>query len=217
MAMAQERGKGWWDEYREVTDQVARDLAELEYRSASVRMHEPLFVPGILQTEDYARAVFTECGLLSPFTDEHVRFRLTRQDRLTDDTPVSCHAIIHEAALHVQIGGPHVMREQLLRLIEAARLPHVTIQVFPYEAGAYSAYSSAFAIFGGRAPALDTVYLEHPGSSLFLRDGEQLDGYGKMFERLSHLALDPIDPETPPESHRKRDSLSLVQHVMYGL
>ncbi|MEU6995163.1 DUF5753 domain-containing protein [Streptomyces sp. NPDC046465] len=144
-------------------------------------------------------------------------FRLARQRVLTADRPVPYRAIIHEAALHARIGGPQTMRKQLLRLMEVARMPHVTLQIFPFEAGAYSAYSRSFAIFGGAAPELDTVYLEHPLNSVFLRDGEHIDEYGKMFERLSVLALDPVDPEAAPESHTARDSLSLIQHVMYSL
>lgn len=109
------------------------------------------------------------------------------------------------------------MRAQLLRLMEVSRLPNVTVRVFPYEAGAYSAYSQSFVIFGGSTPELDTVYLEHPTNSLFLRDGDQLDQYAKMFERLCEPALAPVDPESPPEAHRTRDSLSLIQHIMYTL
>ena len=109
------------------------------------------------------------------------------------------------------------MRRQLLRLMEASRLPNVTVQVYPFEAGVYSAHSRSFVIFGGATPELDTVFLEHPANSLFLRDGEHVDEYAKMFERLSELALAPVDPESAPESHESRDSLSLIQHVMYAL
>jgi hypothetical protein len=109
------------------------------------------------------------------------------------------------------------MRRQLLRLIEVSRLPNVTIQVYPFEAGIYSAHTQSFVIYGGAAIELDTVYLEHPMSSLFLQDVAQLDEYAKMFERLSALALAPVDPESAPESHDSRDSLSLIQHVMYAL
>jgi transcriptional regulator with XRE-family HTH domain len=217
MDMAQERGKGWWDEYRDVIDPAATDLAELEARSSTLRLHEPLFVPGILQTEAYAAAILAETEPETAPIERHVQFRMDRQHRLLGPKPAECHAIIHEAALHVQIGGPKVMHRQLRRLIEAARLPNVTIQIFPFEAGPYSAYSSVFAIFGGIAPALDTVYLEHPNNALFLHAGDQIERYGKMFERLSHLALAPVDPETAPESHEGRDSLTLIQHVMYAL
>ncbi|MFE8015567.1 DUF5753 domain-containing protein [Streptomyces antibioticus] len=217
MGMAQASGRGWWDEFDDTIGPAARNLAELESRSTVLRSHEPLFVPGLLQTEDYARAVLSETERDPQLVERYVQFRLARQRALTGESPVTYRAVIHEAALHVRAGGPAVMREQLLRLMEVSRLPNVTVQVFPFEAGPYSAYSQSFAIFGGVTPALDTVYLEHPVSSLFLHSGEQLDQYAKMFERLSEVALAPVDPDTAPETHRSRDSLSLIQHIMYAL
>ncbi|MFF1694005.1 helix-turn-helix domain-containing protein [Streptomyces sp. NPDC058257] len=217
MEMAQGRGTGWWDEFRDVVAPIACDLAELEERSTALRTHDPLFVPGMLQTREYAHAVISESEPDPQRADRFVDFRLHRQRVLSVGSQVAYRAIIHEAALHAQIGGPQAMRKQLLRLIEVARLPNVTVQVFPFEAGAYSAYSRSFAIFGGVDTELDTVYLEHPIESVFLRDGELVDEYAKMFERLSSLALAPIDPESAPESHETRDSLSLIQHVMYSL
>ncbi|GGK47619.1 helix-turn-helix domain-containing protein [Streptomyces flaveus] len=217
MAMAQERGKGWWGEFSDTIGPAARDLAELESRSTTLRTQEPLFIPGLLQTEEYSRAVLSETENDPQRVDRYVEFRLARQRILAGDTPVTFDAVVHEAALHAHVGGPKVMRRQLLRLMEVSRLPNVTVRVFPYEAGAYSAYSQSFAIFGGATPELDTVYLEHPTHSIFLRDGGQLDEYAKMFERLCKLALAPVDPESAPEAHKSRDSLSLIQHVMYTL
>ncbi|WP_455354580.1 helix-turn-helix domain-containing protein [Streptomyces sp. SYSU K217416] len=217
MEMAQERGTGWWDDFSDAIGARARDLAELESRSSALRTHEPLFVPGMLQTEEYAHAVVGEAESDAQRIERYVQFRLARQRILTGDNPVTYRAVIHEAALHSQIGGSRTMRKQLLRLIEVSRLPNVTVQIFPFAAGAYSAYSRSFAIFGGRTPELDTVYLEHPLHSVLLRDGEHIDEYAKMFERLSALALAPVDPEAAPESHASRDSLSLIQHVMYAL
>ncbi|MEU5700906.1 helix-turn-helix domain-containing protein [Streptomyces aurantiacus] len=217
MAMAQERGKGWWDEFRDTIGPAARDLAELESRSTTLRTHEPQVIPGPLQTEEYARAVLDTTENDPRRADRYAEFRLARQRVLTGESPASYHAIIHEAALHTQVGGAAVMRRQLLRLIEVSRLPHVIVQVYPYEAGIYSAHSGSFVIFGGSVPELDTVYLEHPTNSLFLWDGSQLDQYARMFERLAELALVPVDPDSAPEAHESRDSLSLIQHVMYTL
>ncbi|MFI0260888.1 helix-turn-helix domain-containing protein [Streptomyces sp. NPDC017056] len=215
MAMAQETGRGWWGDFRDVVAPVGRDLAELEARSAGIRVHEPLFVPGLLQTADYARAVIAESEQDEHRVERFVEFRMARQRILAG--VVTYRAIVHEAALHVQIGGPKVMRRQLLRLIEAARQPNVTVQVFPFEAGSYSSFSRSFGIFGGSVPELDTVHLEHPMDSVFLRDGDHIEEYAKMFERLSGLALPAVDPESTPESHESRDSLSLIQHVMYRM
>lgn len=217
MEMAQELGRGWWDEYRGAVGPAARDLAELESRSTVIRMHEPLFVPGLLQTADYAGAVIAEAEDDPERVARYVDFRIARQRILTGSAPVTFRAIIHEAALHTRVGGAGTMRRQLLKLIEVSRLPHVAVQVFPFEAGAYSAFSRSFGIYGRSTPELDTVNLEHPLSSVFLRDGTDIDEYARMFERLSRLALAPVNPAAAPESHHSRDSLSLIQHIMYGL
>ncbi|MFI9104157.1 helix-turn-helix domain-containing protein [Streptomyces fildesensis] len=217
MSMAQDRGKGWWTEYRDVMGKSALDLAELESRSSSVRIHEPLFIPGMLQVPEYAHEVIAATGTDTERHDRYVEFRLARQRVLTSDSPLTYHAVIHESALRVQVGSKRHLRKQLLRLIEIARLPNVTLQIFPFEAGAYSAFSRNFLLFGGPSSELGTVYLEHPLNTVFLSDGEQLDDYAKIFARLSGLALPPVDPEAAPESHEGRDSLSLIQHVMYNL
>lgn len=217
MKMGQASGKGWWDDFADTIGPAARDLAELEARSTVLRTHEPLVIPGMLQTEEYARAVLSVTEAEPQRVSRYAEFRLARQRVLTRDSPVTYRAVINEAALHTRVGGPAVMRRQLLRLMEACRLPNVTVQVCPFEAGVYSAHTQSFVIYRNAAPELDTVYLEHPTKSLFLRDGDQLDQYAKMFERLTELALAPVDPESAPESHESRDSLSLIQHVMYDL
>ncbi|MET8135756.1 MULTISPECIES: helix-turn-helix transcriptional regulator [unclassified Streptomyces] len=217
MAMAQENGKGWWDEFNDIIGPAARDLAELESLSTVLRTHEPLVIPGMLQTEEYARAVLEATERDRRRAHRYAEFRLARQRVLTGGSPVTYRAVVHEAALHAQVGGAAVMRRQLLRLMEISRLPNVAVQVYPFEAGIYAAHTQSFVLYGSSAPELDTVYLEHPTNSLFLRDANHLDEYTKMFERLSELALAPVDPESAPESHASRDSLSLIQHVMYAL
>ncbi|MGV9882623.1 helix-turn-helix domain-containing protein [Streptomyces sp. NPDC003006] len=217
MEMAGELGKGWWDEYRDVVAPSGIDLAELESRSHRIRIHEPLFIPGMLQTADYAHAVISSLEGESAPVDRYVKFRLERQRILRNGSVGGYHAVIHESTLRVRVGGAKTMRKQLLRLIEAARLPNVTVQIFPFEAGVYAAFSRPFIHFGGATGELDTVYLEHPLSSVFLGDGDRTDEYARMFEQLSSLALAPVDPEATPESHESQDSLSLIQHVMYSL
>ncbi|WKX72571.1 helix-turn-helix transcriptional regulator [Streptomyces sp. XD-27] len=218
MEMAQELGKGWWDEFRDAMGRNALDLAELESRSTAIRMHQPLFIPGMFQTEDYAREVILATdGQDHDHAERCVGFRMARQRVLDGDSPTTYHAVIHEAALRIRVGGLTVMRKQLLRLIEVARLPNVTVQIFPYEKGAYAAFSRPFVLFEAATPELNTVHLEHPLNSVFLGDGERIDEYAKMFERLTELALAPVDPQVTPESHDSRDSLSLIQHAMYEL
>ncbi|MFH8405454.1 helix-turn-helix domain-containing protein [Streptomyces sp. NPDC018019] len=216
MAMAQDRGKGWWDAYREVMEQPALDLAELEWRAAHIRNHEPLVIPGVLQTAAYARAVCKMFDESDAAIDQYVRFRMARQRILDEQHGTPYHAVIQEGALRTRVGSAEIMRRQLRRLIELARLPHLTLQIFPFEAGPYSGVSRSFSIYGGPTPALDTVRLEQPVASVVLRDEEHTSRYGKIFAKLTELALPPVDPEARPESHEGRDSLTLIQHLMYA-
>lgn len=217
MSMAQERGRGWWDAYAGVMGRSALDLAELESRASSIRVHEPLLVPGLLQTDAYARAVCITAGDSDQHIDDYVTFRLARQRVIEQGSVDTYHAIVHEGALRTRVGDPQVTRKQLQRLIEAARLPHVTVQVFPFEAGAYSAFSRSFALFGGSTPALSTVRLEQPVNNVMLRGEDDIARYTEIFHELSRLALRPVDPNARPESHERRDSLSLIQHILYSL
>ncbi|OKI10361.1 transcriptional regulator [Streptomyces sp. CB02923] len=216
MAMAHDRGRGWWDAYRDVMGRPALDLAELESRAAHIRNHEPLVIPGVLQTAEYARSVCETFDEHDAKIDRYVQFRLDRQRILEQRSGTPYHAVIQEGALRTRVGSPEIMRRQLRRLIEIARLPHVTLQVFPFEAGPYSGVSRSFSIFGGPTPALDTVRLEQAVASAILRDEDDTSRYGKIFTRLTELALPRVDPEAKPESHEGRDSLTLIQHLMYA-
>lgn len=217
MAMAQERGNGWWDDYAEVMERRALDLAETESRCQGIRIHEPFFIPGILQTEDYARALILDAKPKARHIDQYVSFRMARQRILQADSAVSYHAVIHESALRVRIGSERVMRRQLLRLIEAARLPHLTFQIFPFEMGGFSGFCRPFMLLSGPTPQLDTLYLEHPQSTVFTGDGDRIAEYARMFERLRSVALAPVVPTVPPESQEARNSLSLIQHALHEL
>ncbi len=217
MAMAQERGKGWWDKHGSCMSRSARDLAELESRAASVHVHEPLLIPGLLQTAEYARAVCETAGDDAEAIDAYVEFRLARQQVLQGDRSVNLHAVIHEGALHTRAGDTRTMRRQLQRLIEVAREPNVIVQIFPFEAGTFSAFSRAFTIFGGPTHELDTVRLEQPVRNVILREEGEIHRYSEMFSRLTKLALAPVDPNARPESHEGPDSLNLIQHLLYAL
>ncbi|MEU1312857.1 helix-turn-helix transcriptional regulator [Streptomyces cinnamoneus] len=215
MDMAHDRGKGWWDDYRDVMERRALDLAELESRATSVRVHEPSIIPGMLQTEGYARAVISNVEEDDQHLDRWVGFRLERQRVLAGLDKY--HAVIHESALRTRVGDTKTMRRQLLKLIEVARLPHVTVQVFPFEMGPYSSHMRSFVLFGGPTPELDTLYREHPTAVDFIGDGSRIGECVRMFERLASLALAPLDPAAPPEAQEAQDSLSLLQHVLYEL
>ncbi|MGW0838082.1 helix-turn-helix domain-containing protein [Streptomyces prunicolor] len=217
VSMSEATGKGWWSAYKKHLGSGGLNLAELEAQAVALRVHESLFIPGIFQTADYARAIFNSPGLGFGNIDEAVTFRMERQSILTDRNPPSVHAVIHEAALHMRFGSVQVVREQLVRLIELARFPHVTIQIYPFSAQAYAALSGNFVHAVPRTSQLGTVVLDRATGTDYLREPAQLEQYSSLFDRLADNALDPVDVSLAPEAHSVKDSLSLIQHLLYTL
>ncbi|WP_327354609.1 helix-turn-helix domain-containing protein [Streptomyces sp. NBC_01304] len=215
VAMSESTGKGWWSAYKKPMESDALSLAELEADAVAVRMHQALLIPGLFQTDDYARALFTSPRLGFENIEEALKFRMERQHVLTRDNPPSVHAVIHEAALHMRFGGAQVARGQLLRLLELGGLPNVTIQIYPFTALAHAALSGNFVHLVPSTPQLSTVVLEQPSGPRYLSDQAQLAQYSALFEHLAESALHPIDVSLPPEAHSEKDSLALIQHLLY--
>ncbi|MFF8815271.1 helix-turn-helix domain-containing protein [Streptomyces pactum] len=218
-SLGRDSGKGWWSVYRNVLGASHLDLAELESQAVVLRNYELLFIPGLLQTFDYATAVhgggYDES--MREVREQAVEFRLRRQQILTSARPPTFHAIIHEAALRVLYGGREVMRDQLLRLIELSRLPHVTIQVVPLEDEGRAAFIHAFMVIQPQVAELGTVLADQLGTAQLFDDPQVISDYEHSFARLSELALPPIDPGATPEGRTVKDSLGLIQHILYPL
>ncbi|MDQ0813600.1 hypothetical protein QFZ63_005314 [Streptomyces sp. B3I7] len=197
----------------------ALDLAELESEATYLRSYESLFLPGLFQVEGYTRAIFEASDAVSTGDeiDAAVRFRGRRQHVLFADRPPRVHAVIHEAALHMLFGGTDVMREQLQRLVELAELPHVTIQVMPFTAVAVSALTTPFCHITSHGDGLATVLVEHPARSAYLHSDGDVAKYRTQFVRLGEAALPAIDTTAVAVKHATRDSLGLVQHLLYTL
>jgi transcriptional regulator with XRE-family HTH domain len=217
VSMSEATGKGWWTAYRKPMEQGPLNMAELEEGARVLRMHQSLLIPGLFQTADYARALFTSPKLGFENTEDTLRFRMERQNVLTRDDPPSVHAVIHESALRMRFGGTQVLRGQLLRLIELARLPHVTIQIYPFASRAHAALTGNFVHVIPSVPELGTVVLEQPSGFQYLGDRGSLSQYGALFESLAEYALAPVDVSLAPEAHSVKDSLALIQHVLYTL
>ncbi|MDH6629985.1 transcriptional regulator with XRE-family HTH domain [Streptomyces sp. LBL] len=217
VAMSESTGRGWWRAYRKHMGPDPLNLAELESEAVAIRTHEPVFIPGLFQTEDYTRSIFTSPDLGFTNIEEGLRFRMERQHILTRDDPPSVDAIIHESALHMRFGSTKVVREQLLRLIELARLPNVTIRIYPFTAQAHAALTGNFAHVVSANPRLGTVVVEQLLGSHYLVQQSQLEEYSALFNRIAENALPPIDVSLAPETHSVKDSLALVQHVLYAL
>ncbi|MFD4525226.1 helix-turn-helix domain-containing protein [Streptomyces sp. NPDC058470] len=217
VAMGEDSGKGWWTEYRRTLSQPVLDLAELEAAADALFSYESLFIPGVLQTPEYTRSIFRSSERPHDDLERAVQFRMERQQILTQPEPPTLHAVIHEAALHVRFGGAAVMRRQLLHLIRMAELPHITIQVLPFTAEGLSAFSTPFLLVHSHGSALETVLVEDPAATIYVNESDAVLPYRTRFDRLRAASLPPLDPAVPASTHEARDSLALLQHLIYNL
>jgi Domain of unknown function (DUF5753)/Helix-turn-helix domain len=195
VAMAREANTlGWWHHYSDVLPQWFRVYVDLESAATLIRTYEGQLVPGLLQTEDYVRAVIDGAYLAeAPEEQERrVQLRLARQQVLARaDTP-RLWAVVDEAALRRPVGSREVMRAQLERLIDATKLPNVTLQVLPLAAGSHPAMVGAFSILrfaGDELP--DVVYVEHLVSALYLDKREDVDQYLHVMESICAHSTTP--------------------------
>ncbi|MER6068261.1 helix-turn-helix transcriptional regulator [Streptomyces sp. NPDC001817] len=186
----------WWHAYRGVLPPTYRDFISLESQASTMRTLETTVVPGLLQTPEYARAVTRAAvkDLDEEGLDALVEVRLARQDVLRADRPLELSAVLDEAVLRREVGGPEVMARQLERLMEAARLPQVRLQVLPFGAGAHIGLTGPFVILSFPSTSdLDVVVLDQLTSSLYLERKEDLMAYAEAFDTLRMHALSPED------------------------
>jgi transcriptional regulator with XRE-family HTH domain len=177
----------WWQNYGDVLPQWFRAYVDLESAATLIRTYEGQFIPGLLQTDDYIRAVVGGAHLdeASEEVGRRVRLRLARQTLLTREHPPRLWAVVDEAALRRPVGGREVMRGQLERLIDATKLPNVTLQILPFAAGAHSAMVGAFSILRFADQELpDVVYLEHLTNAVYLDRRDEVERYLDVMELL---------------------------------
>jgi transcriptional regulator with XRE-family HTH domain len=191
--------RGWMQPHRSDLPEIYSDYISFESEARSVSNYESLFIPGLLQTEDYTRAVIR--GILphasTAQVDSRVTARMERQALLTADNPPQLWAIMDEAAARRIVGGPAVMREQLARLRDMAALPNVTVQVIPYDAGAHPGMPGSFIVLEFPDPADQSlVYIDSMAGDLFLEDDMEIRRYILMFEHLRAAALRPDESVT---------------------
>lgn len=179
------RQRGWWQAFGrgERTHFVG-----LETEATRARTFTAAYLPGLLQTADYARALFV-AGLVwssGEALENAVAVRMIRQERLVDpDTPLHLEAIVDETALHRPIGGPAVHRAQLAHLLRAAELPTVTLQVLPATVGAHPAIGSAFTLLSfGDLGEPDIAYVEHALGALIMDKTPEVERASLSFDRL---------------------------------
>jgi transcriptional regulator with XRE-family HTH domain len=183
---------GWWHDYSDVLPSWFEAYIGLEEAASQIRAYEVQFVPGLLQTEDYARAV-TMLAYSNPREiNRRVNLRLARQSVLTRQDPPSLWAVLDEAVLRRPIGGANAMRTQVKHLIEMSQRPNVTIQIVPFKAGGHAAAGGPFSVLRFAEYDLpDIVYLEQLSSALYLDKQDVVDSYLAVMERLCIEAATP--------------------------
>ncbi len=185
---------GWWQHYGDVLPPWFRTYVDLESAATLIRTYEGQFIPGLLQTDDYMRAVVQGAHLEESPEElgRRVRLRMARQILLTREHPPRLWAVVDEAALRRPVGGPEVMRGQLERLIDAAKLPNVTLQILPFGEGAHPAMVGSFSVLRFPDEELpDVVYIEHLTSALYLNKPEEVDQYLHVMESICVRAAAP--------------------------
>jgi transcriptional regulator with XRE-family HTH domain len=189
VALAREaNAPGWWHKYTDVLPDWFQTYVGLEEAASVLRVYEVQFIPGLLQTADYARAVIAlgQPGAPAEEIERRVSIRITRQELLAKHDGPRLWAVVDEAALRRPIGGLAVIRAQLEQLIESTRNARVTLQVMPFSTGGHAAEGGAFTILRfPEADLPDVVYLEQLTSALYLDKREDAERYSEVMERLS--------------------------------
>lgn len=186
--------RGWWDAYADTLGPEYAALIALEAEAAVIRWYAPMLVPGLLQTERYARQVIQSGLVVAPpgEVERRVQVKLARQRILTRDEPPRLQVILDEATLLRDVGSTDLMREQLERLLSAAALPSVQLHLLPFAAGAHPATAGEFTILSfPELVAPDVVYLENMTSDLYVEREGEVYRYNLAFDRLLTLALNP--------------------------
>ncbi len=188
---------GWLQQFDEELPEEYTAYISFEAEARSVRNYESLFVPGLLQTENYARAVVSGAVPAADvdYVERRVEARLKRQTALTrKERPLQLWAIMDEAALHRQVGGKGVMVEQLRHLIDVGKQPNIVVQVVPYKVGAHPGMPGSFALMDfPEAADPELVYLDSMAGDLFLEREPGVRRFAGIFEHLQAAAPNPAD------------------------
>ncbi|QQQ81069.1 helix-turn-helix domain-containing protein [Saccharothrix sp. 6-C] len=192
----QSAGEGWIQPWHESLREEYTTYISFERDAHGLRHYSAMFIPGLLQTEDYTRAVVRGISYAATpeQVEDRVRTRMERQAVLTKDRPIKLWAILDEAALHHEVGGRDVMRAQLDRLVEAATAPNVTIQVVPFSAGAHPGMPGEFIVMDFEDPLdHDLVHVDSQAGEIFLESDADITRFRSDFDHLVAVAKSPDD------------------------
>lgn len=199
------KAKGWWDDYTALGDM--QEYVSLESAATAIKAWQPAFVPGLLQTPDYVRALRSNPATSNPTEDEEfVAARLARQQRLAHRPPLVLCTVIYEAALRNLPRDAAVARGQLEHLAKMAEQPNITLLIYPFSAGPYRGLNSSFNVISFTEPgSMDVVYLEMPFTYRWIEGGEGAAAYDGLFETIAGHSLN------------EKESVSLLHQIRKDL
>ncbi|WP_156727518.1 helix-turn-helix domain-containing protein [Streptomyces apocyni] len=203
--MAADKTRGWWETYREVLPSGLLDLAELEHHATAVRTAYTSHIPGLLQTTDHAREIFRHVipAPTPPEVEHRVSHRIKRQDVIYRDEPTPYRTVIHEAALHMRVGGRDVARAQLQHLLNMSERRHIAIRVLPFDVGAFPGSGQSINYLHGPVPPLDTAQLDQFHGPVLLDAEAHLQKYRRLLDTVEATALSP---------EKSRDLIRSIAH-----
>jgi transcriptional regulator with XRE-family HTH domain len=201
--VAQSNRPGWWHRYTDLMPKWFEDFVGLEEAAARIQAFEMQFVPGLMQTEEYARSVASH-GRPEAVNDDverRVALRMRRQRILAGPNAPRLWAIVDESVLHRPLGGPHVLKEQIELLLELTAQPHISLQILPYHLSGRAA-EGAFSLLRFAEPELPVIaYIEHLAGALYLEKLDEIEIFGRAMDRLA------VDAETPDRSRQMLSKL----------
>ncbi|MFJ6069486.1 helix-turn-helix domain-containing protein [Streptomyces sp. NPDC093065] len=186
--VATDRTRGWWEEYRGLLPTSFLDLSELNHHARFRRDVAVLYVPGLLQTEEYARAVFA--GRVPELTGEELEVRV-RHRMASQRLTVPYELVLHEAALRIRVSDRVASRAQLTRLLQLSEADDVSVRVIPFDLDGFARAASTMTYVGGAVPKLDTVVRDVPHGSAFIDSEAQLGAFRTRFRKVEAVSLDP--------------------------
>lgn len=189
------RQRDWWHPYRDMLSERYTTYIGLESEASSLQTYEPLVIPGLLQTDEYARALIQAgpAEITDAEAERRVEVRAERQKILTNVDSIRLTAVIYEAALRLPVGDAEVMRAQIERLIELARLPRVNVQLLPFSVGPHPGTGGPFTILSFPENDPDAAYVETVAGELLIERDADVEKYRAVQRRLLGMALSPND------------------------
>ncbi|MDA4887182.1 helix-turn-helix transcriptional regulator [Streptomyces sp. MS2A] len=195
VALAGERSHGWWDDYRGVLPQVNMDVAEAEHHATFLREVVITHVPGLLQTPDYARAVFRYMRPDLPESElaPRVEHRMRRRKVIEGDEPTPYETVIHEFALRIRVADRRTAVSQLRFILEEIEKGHATVRIVPVDRDGFAGADASMMYLGGPVPKLDTGLLDSPTGTLFIDAAPHLDRLRALFRTVKKSSLNPSE------------------------